>query len=51
MDVGREIMGACAGGAGARVLLRNGRVLFREGFIRPFVGGGVTELDQCRMLL
>ena len=51
-----EVVGVLAlGAAGARVLERRGRVLllvpFREGFIRPFVGGGVAEFDQCRMLL
>ncbi|TBU48867.1 hypothetical protein BD309DRAFT_948717 [Dichomitus squalens] len=50
-----DAAGVCALGAGARVLERRGRVPvlvpFREGFIRPLVGGGVAEFDQWRMLL
>lgn len=45
------VLGVCGWGVGARLLPRTGRVPFREGFIRPFVGGGVAELDQCRILL
>lgn len=34
----------------AKVLPRVGRGLERVGFVRPFVGGGVTDVDHCRML-
>lgn len=34
----------------ARVLPRVGRGLERDGFVRPLVGGGVTEVDHWRML-
>lgn len=40
----------CDVGVGARELPLLARAL-RLGFVLPFAGGGVTELDQCRMLL
>lgn len=51
MEVGRAGGAGVCAWEGARVEPRTVRVPLREGLILPFVGGGVTELDHCLMLL